>query len=89
MIPDLLPLLQTLTESLQQRPVVAIATLFGAGVLTSFTPCIYPMIPITAGILSGSGRENQSRARTLGLTPIGKATPAMSQAARSCLVGQG
>ncbi len=68
MIPDLLFALQTLTESLHQRPVVAIAALFGAGVLTSFTPCIYPMIPITAGILTGSGQENQSRARTVGLT---------------------
>ncbi len=68
MIPDLLFALQTLTESLQQRPVIAVATLFGAGVLTSLTPCIYPMIPITAGILSGSSRQNQSRGRTVGLT---------------------
>ena len=68
MLPHLLPALQTLTESLHQRPVAAIAALFGAGVLTSFTPCIYPMIPITAGILTGSGQENQSRARTVGLT---------------------
>jgi thiol:disulfide interchange protein DsbD len=68
MHPDLLFALQTLTESLHQRPVAAMAALFGAGVLTSFTPCIYPMIPITAGILTGSGQENQSRARTVGLT---------------------
>ncbi|NDD55075.1 hypothetical protein EBZ39_14630, partial [bacterium] len=26
---------------------------FLAGLLVSFTPCIYPMIPITAGILQG------------------------------------
>ena len=28
---------------------------FGFGVLTSFTPCVYPLIPITAGIHSGDG----------------------------------
>lgn len=27
--------------------------LFAAGVLTSLTPCIYPMIPITAGVIAG------------------------------------
>ena len=27
--------------------------LFVAGVLTSLTPCIYPMIPITAAIVGG------------------------------------
>jgi cytochrome c-type biogenesis protein len=47
---------------------LAAATLFGAGVLTSLTPCIYPMIPITAGLLAGAARENASRARTVGLT---------------------
>ncbi len=69
MFPEfLLFALQTLTESLQQRPVIALATLFGAGVLTSLTPCIYPMIPITAGILAGSSTVDQTRWRTVGLT---------------------
>jgi thiol:disulfide interchange protein DsbD len=57
-----------LAATLQSRPLVALATLFGAGVLTSLTPCIYPMIPITAGILAGSARQGQSRVRTAGLT---------------------
>src|SRR5690625_7703767 len=58
-----------LGELMQQRPVVALATLFGAGVLTSFTPCIYPMIPITAGLISGANSgATPSRARTVGLT---------------------
>ena len=37
-----------LTEALSQSPLLALAVLFGAGVLTSLTPCVYPMIPITA-----------------------------------------
>src|SRR3990170_7733882 len=50
------------------RPLVAAATLFGAGVLTSLTPCIYPMIPIVAGLVAGSAQGNPSRRRTVGLT---------------------
>lgn len=32
--------------------------IFLAGVLTSFTPCIYPMIPITIGILQAQARRS-------------------------------
>jgi cytochrome c-type biogenesis protein len=55
-------------EALQQRPLAALATLFGAGLLTSLTPCIYPMIPITAGVIGGSAGEAPSRRRLAGLT---------------------
>lgn len=55
-------------ESLQHQPLLAIAVLFGAGLLTSLTPCIYPMIPITAGIIAGNAAESASRGRTLRLT---------------------
>ena len=68
-------LLQTgLGDVLEHRPLVAVATLFGAGVLTSLTPCIYPMIPITAGIIAGStgaggdAGVKPTRARTALLT---------------------
>ncbi len=57
-----------LSDSLQHQPVVAVATLFGAGVLTSLTPCIYPMIPITAGILGAAGGQGASRLRVALLT---------------------
>jgi thiol:disulfide interchange protein DsbD len=56
-----------LTDSLHHQPVLALATLFGAGVLTSLTPCIYPMIPITAGILGAAG-GGASRGRVALLT---------------------
>jgi thiol:disulfide interchange protein DsbD len=39
--------------TLSGRPLVAVPLLFVAGVLTSLTPCIYPMIPITAAIVGG------------------------------------
>ena len=51
-----------LGETLSQHPLLAVVTLFGAGVLTSLTPCIYPMIPITAGIISGASASPRSAA---------------------------
>ena len=53
---------------LLERPLVAIPTLFGAGLLTSLTPCVYPMVPITAGILGGAGARTRSRRKTVQLT---------------------
>lgn len=40
------------------------ASVFGAGLLTSLTPCIYPMIPITVGYL-GSARHEDHRKKTV------------------------
>jgi cytochrome c-type biogenesis protein len=50
-----------LTDALQHRPLVALVTLFGAGLVTSLTPCIYPMIPITAGLLGGAAAGGPRR----------------------------
>jgi len=44
--------------------------LFGAGLVTSLTPCIYPMIPITAGILGGAGAAGRSRGRTVAMSLV-------------------
>lgn len=57
-----------LADALSASPLLALATLFGAGVLTSLTPCIYPMIPITASVITGTAREDQTKTRTVGLT---------------------
>ena len=42
-----------LAAQLSAHPAAALPALFGAGVLTSLTPCVYPMIPITAAIVGG------------------------------------
>jgi thiol:disulfide interchange protein DsbD len=60
--------LQGLSDQLQHSPLLAAATLFGAGLLTSFTPCVYPMIPITVGLLAGTGAEGLPRRRIVALT---------------------
>jgi cytochrome c-type biogenesis protein len=62
-------LLQTgLSDALQHRPFVAVPLLFAAGLVTSLNPCIYPMIPITAGTLAGVNAAGRTRRRTVGLT---------------------
>ncbi|NJD18383.1 MAG: thiol:disulfide interchange protein, partial [Gemmatimonadetes bacterium] len=66
-----------LSETLSASPLLALATLFGAGLLTSLTPCVYPMIPITASVIAGTAREGQTKGRTVGLTrtyAVGMAT---------------
>jgi cytochrome c-type biogenesis protein len=52
-------------SELLDSPLRAIPALFAAGLVTSVTPCIWPMIPITAGILGGAGAEQRSRRRTV------------------------
>lgn len=42
------------------NPLVAFPLVFLGGVLTSLTPCIYPMIPITAAVVGGQG-DDQGR----------------------------
>lgn len=42
---------------------------FGAGFLTSLTPCVYPMIPITLGIFGARGKD-VSLARRLSLATV-------------------
>lgn len=51
--------LQALFESaLQHNLLIALALVFIAGILTSFTPCIFPMIPITISILGHDAEKN-------------------------------
>ncbi len=64
---------QTFLPNLSGNPLRAIPFVFVGGVLTSLTPCIYPMIPITAAIVGGtsastSGRTGASRSRPVALT---------------------
>ena len=59
-----------IADQLSASPVTALPLVFLAGVLTSLTPCIYPMIPITAAIVGGTaaGEERAPRGRTVALT---------------------
>jgi len=58
-----------LTQLLNGNPALALPALFLGGVLTSLTPCVYPMIPITAAIVGGqTAGERVSRLRPALLT---------------------
>jgi cytochrome c-type biogenesis protein len=51
---------------LADHPLRALGVIFGAGLLTSLTPCIYPMVPIVVGVLGGAGAATRNRAQTAG-----------------------
>lgn len=57
-----------ITDALQSSPLLAIGLLFGAGVVTSLNPCIFPMIPITLGVITGNAPGQAARGRTILLT---------------------
>jgi thiol:disulfide interchange protein DsbD len=52
-----------ISAQLSASPLLALPLLFVAGVLTSLTPCIYPMIPITAAIVGGASTTDTAPSR--------------------------
>src|SRR4029079_19681611 len=50
--------------NLSGNPLAALPVVFAGGVLTSLTPCIYPMIPITAAIVGGTSAAAPSSRRS-------------------------
>ncbi len=64
-----------ISNLLSSNPALALPAVFVGGVLTSLTPCIYPMIPITVSIVGGQTTVGgvgegvkQPRRRTVALT---------------------
>jgi thiol:disulfide interchange protein DsbD len=62
--------LADLPALLSNRPQLALPLVFLGGVLTSLTPCIYPMIPITVSLVGGQsvGAAPRPRWHALALT---------------------
>ena len=52
-------------EALHTSSLLAFLLVYLGGVVTSFTPCVYPMIPITVGFMGG--QVGNSRPRTVAL----------------------
>ena len=61
--------LANLSAQLGAHPVAAMGVVFMGGVLTSLTPCLYPMIPVTVAVIGG-GATMPSRARRMGLAAL-------------------
>lgn len=52
-------------EALHTSSILAFLLVYLGGVVTSFTPCVYPMVPITVGFMGG--QVGNSRPRTVAL----------------------
>jgi thiol:disulfide interchange protein DsbD len=61
---------QTLQGQLQAGSASAVFVVFAAGVLTSMTPCVYPMIPVTVTYIGGAAGGNRRRAVALSVTYV-------------------
>ena len=57
-----------LDTTLREQPLVAIPLLFGAGLVTSLTPCVYPLISVTVAYFGTQGRERGVRVMALAET---------------------
>ncbi len=55
---------------LESSVFLAFVTAFMAGVLVSFTPCIYPMIPITVGVIGGQEKSSRLQGFILSLSYV-------------------
>jgi len=50
-----------LEDAIQNAPLIAIFISLAAGIATSFTPCVYPLIPITVGVIGAKGSPTKIR----------------------------
>lgn len=64
--------LPDVTSQLSTNPAAALPIVYAAGVLTSLTPCVYPMIPITVALVGGqtAGARERGKLRALSLTLV-------------------
>ena len=63
-------LLSKLDAYIQGAPLLALPAAFLAGLLTSFTPCVYPLIPITIGIIGAKSSQTRRRGFLLSLVYV-------------------
>ncbi len=56
---------QILQGQLERGSAVAIAVVFAAGLVTSLTPCVYPMYPVMVPYILGAAEGNRRKAFTL------------------------
>src|SRR5919198_3850202 len=78
-----------LGRQLAQGSLVAFAIAFAGGVLTSLTPCVYPLIPITVSIFGAKTSRSRAQAMALsGLYVLGIATTYSVLGASAALTGK-
>jgi thioredoxin:protein disulfide reductase len=78
-----------LGAQLAQGSLVAFALAFAGGVLTSLTPCVYPLIPITVSIFGARSSKSRGQAMALsGLYVLGIAATYSALGASAALTGK-
>lgn len=50
---------------LDSSPLLALLSVFGMGILSSLTPCVYPLIPVTVSIFGASQSQSRKKAAIL------------------------
>ena len=59
-----------LEEQLSSGSVLAYLVLFAGGVVAGFTPCVYPVLPLTIGYIGNSAGDRKSRAALLSIVLV-------------------
>ncbi len=59
-----------LSQALSKGLFWAFLLVFGGGILTSLTPCVYPLIPITVSVFGAGGSTNRWRSFLLSVTYV-------------------
>jgi thiol:disulfide interchange protein DsbD len=60
----------TLQGQLESGSIGAVFCVFAAGFLTSLTPCVYPMIPVTVTYIGGAAAGSRQRAVSLSIVYV-------------------
>ena len=63
-------LLSNIETLIQSNPLLAFAGVFAAGVLVSFTPCVYPVIPLTLGYIGARSAGSRLKGFFLSLVYV-------------------
>jgi thiol:disulfide interchange protein len=61
---------EAIQGALQGQSLLAYPLVFGAGLITSLTPCVYPLIPVTVSILGAKKAESRGKAFLLALSYV-------------------
>lgn len=62
--------LDNIQQIIQTNPFLAFAAVFVAGIIVSFTPCVYPVIPITLGFIGARSAGSKRKGFLLSLVYV-------------------